>query len=604
MFERFTERARRVVVRAQEEARALGHNHIGTEHFLLGLLREEGGVAARVLASFDVTHEAVRRQIEEAVGCSDQALSGYLPIDPAAKAALEGALREARELHSWEMDTQHLLLGLISSGDGLGAQVLERLGADPAAIRARVLDLSGRPEPGGESSSGADDGSDEGSGFGAGRSSREPVSLASSLGRLRDMLAAGRAPEDPSAAADPPHGRGSGADSDGSQSGHSDSDPRTASDPQARRAAEDGIDTTDTADRSTRPVPDPQARRAAARASRIQGWDQAPGRNLSERLRRIPTDPVVGRTALAERLLEVLCRRSRNNALLVGKTGVGKTALINGLVKAVHEHRVPDLLDEAEVWQIDFVALWTARLQALTGTEAGKVVLVVENLDLLLAADTSGPGPDLAAAALHSICQSARPLIGTVSPAGYAALVAARPQLAEQFQPIAVPPADLAETAEILGALREPYQRHHSAAITDEAIAAAPALAAEYLPGQHLPGAAIELIDRAGARLSVVGMRSGQRREEGRAQQDRAADGSQGTVTVGGGTEAAGAMERAAADQRPVFTGVVDVPLLTEVAREAGDWWRSAPGLVDGLAPNPAPEAAGGAADPAGEQPA
>ena len=445
MFERFTDRARRVIVLAQENARLFKHNYIGSEHILLGLLNERTGIAARALESLGATHDAVARSLEEIVGTGRQELSGHIPFTPRAKKILELSTDEARTSGAGAVDTHHLLLGLLQEGEGAGPRILSHLGVAPDAVRDRVRDLVAERDAVWQPGS---------AGAGAGP-----------LGKLRGLLPGGRGPDE--------------------------TDEPTDSPVHAGRL--------EPALRSSGGVV------KATKVSRSLHWDQLPGRNLSEDHRQGQDDPVVPRENLDVRLLEVLSRRSRNNALLVGESGVGKSALIRGLVDAVAGHRVPSALDMTEVWQVDHAALRVAAIRDLGTRE--KVVVVVEELDPLLAADT--PGQVYGAAALNSLCHSTRPVVGTISPAGYQELVTAQPLLAEQFERIVVPPADAAETVAILTGLREAYQSHHGVTITDEAIAAAPVLAAEYFPDRLMPVAALDLIDQAGARLQVAEMRGG-----------------------------------------------------------------------------------------------
>jgi ATP-dependent Clp protease ATP-binding subunit ClpA len=493
VFERFTDHSRRVVVLAQEDARRLSHNYIGTEHLLLGLLHEREGIAARSLESLGLSHESVYQQVETIIGVGKRPPSGHIPFTPRAKKILELSLKEYLQLGGGGggIDTQHILLGLIAEGGGVAIQALVDLGVDPAAVRARVLDLSeagesGEWEPGGTSrtagtagaaGAGGADGTQSGRAESGGESSisqsssselssaernpdgagqeatevrREEITAATTpLGRLRGLLAGVRGPGEPE--------------------------------------------------------PDPPARRPAARTLRYQSSDQPSGWSLTERARQGLTDPVVEREAPATLLMEGLCRRRRNNVLLIGESGSGKSALVDGLVGAIGEDRVPALLAKAGVFQIEHSALWASSTRLMSGSQSGSAVLVIEDLDLLLGVDAGGIG--YAAASVATICHSNRPLIATITPAGYRAMAEAQPLLAAQFQQIAVPATGAAETVLILTALRESCQRHYGVTITDDAIAAAPALAAVHLPARVLPGSAVDLIDAAGARLYVAGAR-------------------------------------------------------------------------------------------------
>lgn len=459
MFERFTDRARRVVVLAQEDARELNHTSIGTEHLLLGLLHMNTGIAHQVLESFGVTHEAVYRLVDEFGEPSKRGPSGHMPFTSRAKTILELSLQESQLQGSAEIDTHHILLGLVREGHGVGMQILAKLGVEPQTVRSRVDDLTGYQTtdlnpadlptahtPLSETPS-TENPSTETQSTGP---AREPIASATPLGRLRGLLTGSRVLGDPEPAAQP--------------------------------------------------------RRTVARVSRNPEWDRPPGQNLTESGRMGLLDPVTGRETLTELLMEALCRRKRNNVLLIGESGVGKTALIGAIVGAIADGRVPLRLAKAELWQVDHVALWTARVRTTAGQVSGNSVLVVEDLDLLLAAD--GPSTGFAAATLNAMCHSARQLIATITPTGHQALTANQPLLAAQFQCIDVPEAGTDETVAILTVLRDAYQKHHGVTITDEALAAAPALAARHLPGRRLPGAAIDLVDAAGARLQVAAVRS------------------------------------------------------------------------------------------------
>jgi ATP-dependent Clp protease ATP-binding subunit ClpC len=489
VFERFTKHARRVVVLAQEDARRLNHAYIGTEHLLLGLTHDGVGLAAQVLASLGVTHEVVYRQVEELIGRGKEEPSGHIPFTPRVKTILELSLREAQQLGDDGIDTQHLLLGLISEGNGVAAKVLLKLKVDLKVLRARLIELTEPGVPLAEETAAP---------------VRDQITQVTPLGRLRGLLTGGRG--------------------------------------------------------STEPEPEPAAgsvaRRAVARVYRNLEWDRPPGQSLTERARQGLLDPVTGREEQAGLLLEALCRRKRNNVLLIGESGVGKSALIHGLVHAIATNTaVPPRLSRAEVWQVEHTALWTARIRSGAGNQGGHVVLVVEDLDLLFGADAQGIG--FAAASLYTLCQGDRPLIATITPSAYQTLEESRPLLAAKFLNIAIPAADAEETVAILTVLRGVYERYHGVTISDEAIAAAPALAAQRLPGRPLPGAAIDLIDAAGARLHVSGLGPddrliGEPKEDGA---ESEADAETGTEDEKG-------------HQAEAEAAIVDVRLLNEIARE------------------------------------
>ena len=266
MFERFTDRARRVVVLAQEEARLLNHNYIGTEHILLGLIHEGEGVAAKALESLGISLEAVRNQVEEIIGQGGSSPSGHIPFTPRAKKVLELSLREALQLGHNYIGTEHLLLGLIREGEGVAAQVLVKLGADLSRVRQQVIQLL--------------------SGY---------------------------------------SGSGSGSDSSGSSSGSGD--------------------------------------KAGATAGGSGGGDQSGslvldqfGRNLTQAARR-SLDPVIGRSRETERVMQILSRRTKNNPVLVGEPGVGKTAIVEGLAQAIAADTVPETLHNKQLYTLDLGAL-------------------------------------------------------------------------------------------------------------------------------------------------------------------------------------------------------------------------------------------------------
>ncbi|MEO1064206.1 MAG: Clp protease N-terminal domain-containing protein, partial [Actinomycetota bacterium] len=266
MFERFTDRARRVVVLAQEEARLLNHNYIGTEHILLGLIHEGEGVAAKALESLGISLEAVRSQVEEIIGQGGASPSGHIPFTPRAKKVLELSLREALQLGHNYIGTEHILLGLIREGEGVAAQVLVKLGADLSRVRQQVIQLlSGYSGPSGQTSSGGGGG-------------KEPAA------------AGGR-----------------------SESGE-----------------------------------------ASASGSLV--LDQF-GRNLTQIARDKQLDPVIGRERETERVMQVLSRRTKNNPVLIGEPGVGKTAIVEGLAQKIAVGDVPDTLRNKHLYTLDLGAL-------------------------------------------------------------------------------------------------------------------------------------------------------------------------------------------------------------------------------------------------------
>ncbi|NCG22848.1 MAG: AAA family ATPase, partial [Actinobacteria bacterium] len=267
MFERFTDRARRVVVLAQEEARLLNHNYIGTEHILLGLIHEGEGVAAKALESLGISLEAVRAQVEEIIGQGGSSPSGHIPFTPRAKKVLELSLREALQLGHNYIGTEHILLGLIREGEGVAAQVLVKLGADLSRVRQQVIQLL--------------------SGYAGGGAGGEGSSGAGGSGEKAGAVTGG-----------------SGGDS----------------------------------------------------ASGSVVLDQF-GRNLTQLAREKALDPVIGRSRETERVMQILSRRTKNNPVLVGEPGVGKTAIVEGLAQAIADDMVPDTLEGKQLYTLDLGAL-------------------------------------------------------------------------------------------------------------------------------------------------------------------------------------------------------------------------------------------------------
>ena len=420
MFERFTDRARRVVVLAQEEARLLNHNYIGTEHILLGLIHEGEGVAAKALESLGISLEAVRSQVEEIIGQGGSSPSGHIPFTPRAKKVLELSLREALQLGHNYIGTEHILLGLIREGEGVAAQVLVKLGADLSRVRQQVIQLlSGYAGPGGA----------------AGEQGRR-------------------------------HGR--------------------------RQSGE--------------PTP-----------SGSLVLDQF-GRNLTQLAREKKLDPVIGRARETERVMQVLCRRTKNNPVLIGEPGVGKTAIVEGLAQAIANDTVPETLHGKQLYTLDLGAL-------VAGSPLPR---------RLRGAPEEGAQGDphprrhhpvhrRAAHARRCRCRRGRhrrgvsilkPMLarGELQTIGATTLDEYRKHLEKdaalerRFQPIKVEEPTVAHTIEILKGLRDRYEAHHRVTITDQALVAAANLADRYISDRHLPDKAIDLIDEAGSRLRIKRM--------------------------------------------------------------------------------------------------
>jgi ATP-dependent Clp protease ATP-binding subunit ClpC len=411
MFERFTDRARRVVVLAQEEARRLNHNYIGTEHVLLGLLHEGDGMAAHALADVGLSLESVRAQVFEIIGAGQKATSGHIPFTPRTKKVLELSLREALQLGSDYIGTEHLLLGLIREGEGVGAQVLARFGGGLDAVHAAVIALY----------------------------ERRPAEL----------------PKDEPAA--------------------------EAAAPGERRAAMRGL---------------LQGREGQRPGGGSIAREYVPG---SARPPVHAADPVVPRPAETERLLTVLGRRERNNALLVGPGGAGKSALVRGLARQLAAQHGPAALADAELLELDLFAL-RASSERLARRTAVPIVLI-EDLDTLLAADDLSGGRMVLGLVALADAEVSCVLTGTA--AGRERFERAFPVLAARFEPVELPAAGQALTMEILQALRPGLLEFHRIVIEDSALAAAVELGALGAGGRVLPGAAVDLLDTAASRLSA-----------------------------------------------------------------------------------------------------
>ncbi len=408
MFERFTDRARRVVVLAQEEARMLNHNYIGTEHILLGLIHEGEGVAAKALESLGIALEGVRQQVEEIIGQGQQAPSGHIPFTPRAKKVLELSLREALQLGHNYIGTEHILLGLIREGEGVAAQVLVKLGADLNRVRQQVLQLL------------------------SGYQGKEPAESA---------------------------GRGEGTPS----------------------------------------------------SSLV--LDQF-GRNLTASAREGKLDPVIGREKEIERVMQVLSRRTKNNPVLIGEPGVGKTAVVEGLAQKVVKGEVPETLKDKQLYTLDLGSLvagsryrgdFEERLKKVLKEirTRGDIILFIDELHTLVGAGAAEGAIDAASILKPMLARGELQTIGATTLDEYRKYVEKDPALERRFQPIQVGEPSLEHTIEILKGLRDRYEAHHRVSITDSALVAAATLADRYINDRFLPDKAIDLIDEAGARMRI-----------------------------------------------------------------------------------------------------
>ena len=416
MFERFTDRARRVVVLAQEEARLLNHNYIGTEHILLGLIHEGEGVAAKALESLGISLEAVRSQVEEIIGQGGSSPSGHIPFTPRAKKVLELSLREALQLGHNYIGTEHILLGLIREGEGVAAQVLVKLGADLSRVRQQVIQLlSGYSGP-----------SQEKAGATAGGSSSEQTPSGSLV------------------------------------------------------------------------------------------LDQF-GRNLTQLAREKKLDPVIGRARETERVMQVLSRRTKNNPVLIGEPGVGKTAIVEGLAQAIASGNVPETIEGKQLYTLDLGALvagsryrgdFEERLKKVLKEikTRGDIILFIDELHTLVGAGAAEGAIDAASILKPMLARGELQTIGATTLDEYRKHLEKDAALERRFQPIKVEEPSVAHTIEILKGLRDRYEAHHRVTITDQALVAAANLADRYIADRHLPDKAIDLIDEAGSRLRIKRM--------------------------------------------------------------------------------------------------
>ncbi len=431
MFERFTDRARRVVVLAQEEARLLNHSYIGTEHILLGLIHEGEGVAAKALESLGISLEAVRSQVEEIIGQGGSSPSGHIPFTPRAKKVLELSLREALQLGHNYIGTEHILLGLIREGEGVAAQVLVKLGADLSRVRQQVIQLlSGYQGPSGSS----------GGGSGSGGGSREGATA----------------------------GVGPGT-KDGEEKG-----------------------------------------------GNSQILDQF-GRNLTQAAREGQLDPVIGRSRELERTMQILSRRTKNNPVLIGEPGVGKTAIVEGLAQKIVNNDVPDTLTNKQLYTLDLGSLvagsryrgdFEERLKKVLKEikTRGDILLFIDEIHTLVGAGAAEGAIDAASILKPMLARGELQTIGATTLDEYRKHVEKDAALERRFQPVKVDEPTLAHTIEILKGIRDQYEQHHRVTITDQALVAAANLADRYISDRHLPDKAIDLIDEAGSRLRIKRM--------------------------------------------------------------------------------------------------
>lgn len=417
MFERFTDRARRVVVLAQDEARNLNHNYIGTEHLLLGLITEGEGVAAKALDMMNIERDQVREAVIDIIGEGEKPVEGHIPFTPRAKRIFELSLREALQLGHNYIGTEHLLLGLLKEGEGVAAQVLTKLGADLSQVRQAVIQLL------------------------------------------------------------------SGYQSDGDN----------------REAA--GV--------SGNPVRDPGQTNSAI----LEQF----GRNLTQAAREGKLDPVIGRKTEMERVMQVLSRRTKNNPVLIGEPGVGKTAVVEGLAQAIVHGDVPETIKDRQIYSLDMGSLvagsryrgdFEERLKKVLKEirTRGDIILFIDEIHTLVGAGAAEGSIDAAQMLKPMLARGEIQTIGATTLDEYRKHVEKDAALERRFQPVRVEEPSVDETVGILKGLRDRYEAHHRVIITDEAIRAAAELADRYISDRFLPDKAIDLMDEAGARLRIARM--------------------------------------------------------------------------------------------------
>ncbi|NLN19076.1 MAG: ATP-dependent Clp protease ATP-binding subunit [Firmicutes bacterium] len=406
MFSRFTERAQKVVVLSQEEARRLGHNVVGTEHILLGLVAEGEGVAARALQSMGIGLEKVRAEVEKVIGRGDGTPQGQIGFTPRAKRVLELAFEEARQLNHTYIGTEHILLGLIREGEGVAGQVLQNLGADLERVRRQVVDLLGGTTPG-------------------------------------------------------------------------------------------------SAKRETR-------------ARKTPTLDQF-GRDLTELAREGKLDPVVGRENEIQRVIQVLSRRTKNNPVLIGDPGVGKTAIVEGLAQMIVQGNVPETLNDKRVVSLDLGALvagskfrgeFEERLKKVMDEirSSGDVILFIDEMHTIIGAGAAEGAIDASNILKPALSRGELQAIGATTIDEYRKHVEKDAALERRFQPIQVDEPTVEETIRILEVLRDRYEAHHRVKITDEALVAAARLSDRFVSDRFLPDKAIDLMDEAASRVRLSGL--------------------------------------------------------------------------------------------------
>ncbi len=404
-FDKFTERARRVLTLAQEEALRFNHNYIGTEHLLLGLVREGEGVAAKVLANLGVELNKVRSAVEFIIGRGDRAVMGEIGLTPRAKKVIELAVDEARRLGHHYIGTEHLLLGLVREGEGIAAGVLESLGVSLDKVRAEVTRILSQSQP-----------------QGAAQGGRASATRTPTVDQL-------------------------------------------------------GIDLT-----------------AAARAGKL--------------------DPVIGREKEIERVVQILSRRTKNNPVLIGEPGVGKTAIVEALAQRIIKNEVPEMLNSRRLVTLDIGSLvagtkyrgeFEERLKKVIEElkSAGNCILFIDEMHMLVGAGAAEGAVDAANILKPSLARGELQCVGATTLDDYRKHIEKDAALERRLQPIMVNEPSLEDTIEILKGVKPRYEEHHGLTITDEALEAAAELASRYVPDRFLPDKAIDLVDEAASRVRI-----------------------------------------------------------------------------------------------------
>ena len=423
MFERLTDRARKVMALANQEAQRFNHEYIGTEHILLGLVKEGSGVGANVLKNLDIDLRKVRLEVEKLVKSGPEMVTmGKLPQTPRAKKVIEYAIEEARNLNHNYVGTEHLLLGLLREHDGVAAQVLMNLGLKLEEVRDEVLNL----------------------------------------------LGAGVEPEEQTPEAGEPPAGGQGG-----------------------------------------------PRRAAGK-SKTPALDSF-GRDLTELAKQGELDPVIGRSMEIERLVQVLCRRTKNNPVLLGEAGVGKTAIVEGLAQQIVDQEIPDLLWEKRLVVLDLAMMvagtkyrgqFEERIKAVMNEvrRAKNVILFIDELHTLVGAGGAEGAIDASNVLKPALARGEIQCVGATTFDEYRKYIEKDAALERRFQSIAVEPPSPEQTIEILMGIREKYETHHKVKITDGALRAAVELSGRYIPARVHPDKSIDVLDEAGARLRLKSM--------------------------------------------------------------------------------------------------